>query len=295
MKANKYLRTALGVALGNAILAFGINAFYLPNSLAVGGATGVGVLLYQVFGIDASVTVFFINVALLVLGWITVGKEFVISSIFGSLIYPLFLKLFQYLPSVESLVEDRLTGAICAGLLMGAGVGLTVRVGSSTGGNDTIAVICNHLFHTPIFAVKLMADYGVMMLIFLVVSPKSIVYSFLALAVETIVMNRVMLLGRSQLQLLIMTGKYQEIREMLLRELETGVTMLQAETGLRKTACQVILCVIPNKKLYAVKERVQDLDPNAFVTVAEVKEVRGQGFSSERIPQAVPSVEDISG
>lgn len=294
MKLQKYIQIVMGVVLGNALVAFGINAFYLPSELTLGGASGVGLLLYQALGFDTSVTVLLINVVLLVLGWIIVGKTFILSSILGSLVYPLFLKLFQYLPSIEGLAEDRLVASICAGLLVGAGVGLTLRVGSSTGGSDTVAVICNRLLHVPVIAVKVFADYGVMVLFFLVVSPKSMIYSLIALGVELIVTNRVMLIGHSQLQLLVITDKYQEIRNMLLQELETGVTMLQAETGLRHSACQVVLCVIPGKKLYVVKERIHDLDPNSFVTVAEVKEVRGQGFSADRIPQVFTTGEEVS-
>lgn len=285
MNWKRRLHMLWGVAAGNALLALGVNAFYLPNGLAVGGSTGVGIILYRLWGLDPSMTVLVINTALLVLGWLVVGKEFVVSSVLGSYLYPMFLKLFQGLPLDRLLPRDPAVSVLCAGLLVGAGVGLTLRVGSSTGGSDTLAVICNRVFHVPVLAVKVAADYGVMLLSILLVSPDSAVYSLLALGIETVVMNRVMLLGRSQLQLLVITGRHEEVREMLLRELETGVTMLQGETGLRRDGTQVVLCVIPNKKLYAVKERIHSIDPGAFVTVAEVKEVRGQGFSLDRVPQ----------
>ena len=288
MHQKQWWRTVLGVAAGNALLAFGINTFYLSADLAVGGSTGVGVLLYRLFGLDASLTVLLINVSLLVAGWLVVGKEFVLSSVFGSLIYPLFLKIFSLLPSMAGFVEDRLTSSVCAGILVGAGVGLVVRVGSSTGGTDTLAVILQKSLHIPVVPVKLIADYGVMALIFLLVGADSIIYSCLALAVETIVMNRIILLGTSQLQLLIVTDHPEEIRQALLQKWDVGVTMLQGETGLRRTQCQLVLCVIPNRKLFHIKECIYQLDPEAFMTVAEVKEVRGQGFTRERIPQPNP-------
>lgn len=284
-KAKKYLSTILGVTVGNALVAFGILTFYEPYHFATGGATGVGLLLYWLFEIDTSLTVLLINVLLLLLSRIFIGRTFALSSVLGSLLYPLFLKVFRLLPSMTGLAEDKLTAALCAGLLIGFGVGLTLRVGSSTGGTDTLAVLFNRVFRVPVMATKLIADYGVMILGFIFVAHKSVLYSLLALAVETLVMNRVMLLGRSQLQLLIVTDRHQEIRDVLMRELERGVTMLSGEFGLRRTACQVILCVIPKKKLYVVKERIHDVDPGAFVTVAEVKEVRGQGFTEDRIPQ----------
>ena len=125
---------------------------------------------------------------------------------------------------------------------------------------------------------------GVILLTFLVVSADSLIYSLLALAVEMLVMDRIMVLGTSQLQLLVMSGRHERVREELMTRLEAGVTLLHSETGWQRRDSKAILCVIPKKRLYAVKEIVHDIDPAAFITVAEVKEVQGRGFSIERIP-----------
>ncbi len=284
MKIRRRIRNFLGVMVGNAILAYGIAAFYIPSQLAVGGSTGAGVILYHLFGIDTAVSVFLINAVLLVGGWLCVGREFVVSTVLGSIVYPLFLGLFQRLPTPDIMATDKLTGVICAAALVGAGVGLTLRVGASTGGSDTVAVICNRVFHLPIVPVKLAADYGVMGLTFLLVSADNLIYSLLALVVEMLVMNRMLVVGTVQLQLLIISAQHERIREALLKKQETGVTMLRAETGWQRETSEVILCVIPRKKLYAVKDAIHDIDPTAFVTVSEVKEVQGQGFSYGRIP-----------
>ena len=274
MKIRRRIRNFLGVMVGNAILAYGIAAFYIPSQLAVGGSTGAGVILYHLFGIDTAVSVFLINAVLLVGGWLCVGREFVVSTVLGSIVYPLFLGLFQRLPTPDIMATDKLTGVICAAALVGAG----------TGGSDTVAVICNRVFHLPIVPVKLAADYGVMGLTFLLVSADNLIYSLLALVVEMLVMNRMLVVGTVQLQLLIISAQHERIREALLKKQETGVTMLRAETGWQRETSEVILCVIPRKKLYAVKDAIHDIDPTAFVTVSEVKEVQGQGFSYGRIP-----------
>ena len=284
MKIRRRIRNFLGVMVGNAILAYGIAAFYIPSQLAVGGSTGAGVILYHLFGIDTAVSVFLINAVLLVGGWLCVGREFVVSTVLGSIVYPLFLGLFQRLPTPDIMATDKLTGVICAAALVGAGVGLTLRVGASTGGSDTVAVICNRVFHLPIVPVKLAADYGVMGLTFLLVSADNLIYSLLALVVEMLVMNRMLVVGTVQLQLLIISAQHERIREALLKKQETGVTMLRAETGWQRETSEVILCVIPRKKLYAVKDAIHDIDPTAFVTVSEVKEVQGQGFFFGKIP-----------
>lgn len=284
MKIRKQVRNILGVIAGNAILAYGVAAFYIPTGLAVGGSTGAGVILYHLFGIDAAVSVFVINAVLLAAGWLCVGKEFVLSTVLGSFVYPLFLGVFQRVPPPAILAQDKLAGVICAGVLVGLGVGLTLRVGASTGGSDTLAIICNRVFHLPVLPVKLATDYGVMALTFLVVSSDALVYSLMALAMEMVVMKQMMLLGMSQLQVLVMSSQHERIREELTTKLSIGVTMLRSETGWQREASEVILCVIPNKRLYAVKDAVREIDPAAFVTVAEVKEVQGRGFTIDRIP-----------
>lgn len=284
MKLTKKLRNILGVIIGNAILAYGVAAFYIPTGLAVGGSTGAGVILHHLFGIDAAISVFAINAVLLVGGWLCVGKEFVVSTVLGSVVYPMFLGVFQRVPVPAILSEDKLAGVICAGVLVGLGVGLTLRVGASTGGSDTLAIICNRVFHLPVLPVKLATDYGIMALTFLVVSSDALIYSLMALAMEMVVMKQMMLLGTSQLQVLVMSSQHERIREALTTKLSIGVTMLRSETGWQREASEVILCVIPNKRLYAVKDAVREIDPAAFVTVAEVKEVQGRGFTIDRIP-----------
>lgn len=96
-----------------------------------------------------------------------------------------------------------------------------------------------------------------------------------------------MLAGAAQLQLLVISDHYEEIRQALLCEAQAGVTMLHADTGLRRTPGSVVFCVIPNKKLYGVKAAVHRIDPGAFLTIATVREVQGQGFTAARIPLPV--------
>ena len=216
MNKAKLIRNFLGVIVGNAILAYGVAAFYIPTGLAVGGSTGAGVILRHLFEIDPAVSVFIINAVLLVLGWLCVGKEFVVSTVLGSFVYPMFLGIFQRVPPPAILAQDKLAGVICAGFLVGLGIGLTLRVGASTGGSDTLAIICNRVFHLPVIPVKMVADYGIMALTFLVGAADNLVYSLMALAVEMVVMNRMMVLGTSQLQVLVMSAQLERIRETLM-------------------------------------------------------------------------------
>ena len=97
-------------------------------------------------------------------------------------------------------------------------------------------------------------------------------------------MNQVVLFGQAQLQLLIVSEKYEALREKLLRDLDVGVSMIYIETGLGKKRRMAVLCVIPQRKLYAANELIRQIDVNAFTMISRVKEVKGRGFSLERVP-----------
>ena len=136
-----YLGRLAGVLAGNALLAYGVAAVYLPAGLAVGGATGVGLILHTLFGLDTAVSVFVLNLGLLVAGWACIGREFAINTAAGSLAYPVFLGLCQRLPAFSLLETDRFAALVCGACFVGAGVGVTLRAGASTGGSDSLAMI----------------------------------------------------------------------------------------------------------------------------------------------------------
>lgn len=282
-----YLGRLAGVLAGNALLAYGVAAVYLPAGLAVGGATGVGLILHTLFGLDTAVSVFVLNLGLLVAGWACIGREFAINTAAGSLAYPVFLGLWQRLPAFSLLETDRFAALVCGACFVGAGVGVTLRAGASTGGSDSLAMILHRTIRLPVAGVKMAADYGVMAMAFWMAGGRNLWFSVMALAIETFVMNRTMLAGAAQLQLLVISDHYEEIRQALLCEAQAGVTMLHADTGLRRTPGSVVFCVIPNKKLYGVKAAIRRIDPGAFLTIAAVREVQGQGFTAARIPLSV--------
>ena len=100
---------------------------------------------------------------------------------------------------------------------------------------------------------------------------------------EMIVLNRVMVMGKSQMQLFIISESYEEIRRKMLRKLDAGVTMVHIETGYEKEKSQGVLCIVPDRKLFSVKEMVHEVDPKAFITISKINEVRGRGFTMERL------------
>lgn len=280
----KHLRTFAGIFAGNVSNALAVAAFIVPNSILIGGSTGISLTLQHAFGLELTVTVFAFNMLFFVLGAWVLGKKFALSTVASTLLYPALLALFQRIPGIDALTENDLLAAIFAGLLLGIGIGLIVRQGASTGGTDILAMVLNKFTHAPVAVLLYVVDFIVLGMQAFFCTSEQILYGVLSLLITTAVMNQVVLFGQAQLQLLIVSEKYEALREKLLRDLDVGVSMIYIETGLGKKRRMAVLCVIPQRKLYAANELIRQIDVNAFTMISRVKEVKGRGFSLERVP-----------
>lgn len=279
----KHMNTVFGVLVGNAILAFTVAAFIIPHGVIMGGATGIGLTIAHYVPVDLSIIIFIVNSILFVLGAAVLGKKFAVATIASTFIYPTFLSIVQKIPGIDRLTDNLMLATLYAGALLGVGIGLIVRVGSSTGGTDIVALVLNKWFHIPVAGLLYVIDFLVLGVQVFFSDTEQIMYGVLMLVLETAILNKVMLLGQSQIQLFIISEEYEHIREKMLKELDAGVTMVHVETGYGQENQKGVLCIIPNRKLYSVKELVQSIDPKAFITITQINEVRGRGFSMERV------------
>lgn len=283
----RHLKKAAGVCsailAGNILLGFAVAAFILPSGVIMGGATGVGIVLARFIPLDTAAIVLCVNLMALALGWAVLGWRFVVATIASSLLYPIFLGAAQRIPGIDHLTADPLLAALLGGGLVGIAVGLVMRVGSSTGGTDVVNLVLHKWTHIPVSAAVYLTDIVIMGAQALFSDPEQILYGVVLLVVETIALDRVMLLGQSQIQLFVVSSQYEKLRQKCLTELQAGTTMVYIETGRTRTLQRGVLCVIPPRKLYAAQALIQSVDPHAFLTITQIKEVRGQGFSSERI------------
>lgn len=277
------LKTVLGVLLGNTMLAFVVVAFVIPSGLVMGGATGVGLAItYYLPHLELSTVIFVINVMLFALGAAILGKKFALTTILSTVFYPMMLKLLGYVPGIDTITDNVLLSVIYAGLLLGAGIGVIIRVGASTGGSDILALLMQKGLHIPVAICMYIVDFSIIALQVTFSTAEQLLYGVLALIICTVVLGQVTVMGRAQMQLFIISKRYEEIRLALLTEMEVGATLVKIETGLEGKEQNAVLCVLPNRKLYGVKQKIHEIDSKAFVTVTQIHEVRGRGFTLER-------------
>ena len=292
------------IILGNAIAAAASSFFIVPGDLVMGGTTGLGIFVEQIWDFEYArvITVYTANIALFILGSVLLGRHFFLATLAGTLLYPTFMSLFDAVNRAvfgagESLAGgDLILNVVFGGIMFGAGVGLVVRVGASTGGTDIPPLILQHFFGVPVSMSLWALDLLIVVLqLFAGATLQIALYGVIICILSSVVVGFVTPLGQRKMQVKIVSHHNIEIREMILNELNRGVTMLYGKTGYLREKCFVLLTVVSSRELVILKNKVQEIDPEAFLTVSVVSEVRGRGFSREsiRLPKEDEGKEDL--
>lgn len=264
--------------LGNAILAMGTAAFVVPNGLISGGVTGIGLILQRLFGLPVDIGVFAADGVLFLLGAAVMGKAFAATIILSTIVYPTFFSLFGKIPFLTSLTDDKLMAAIYAGLLMGAGIGLVIKVGGSTGGMDIPPIILHKLFGLSIPVMISVGDILLLLVQAFYSSTEQVLYGILVVMLTSIVIDKVLIMGQKQTQVMVISPEYERINQAIHQKIDRGSTLIHATSGLEKQEQKVVLSVISNRQLGDLNELILQIDPQAFVIANEVNEVKGRGL-----------------
>lgn len=278
---NRLILNYVGVFAGLGIAAFGIVAFVLPSGVMIGSSTGVGRVMNCLFDIPVSYTVFVFNGILFLAGWIALGRKFAASIVVSTFAYPLFIRLFESLPVAEGITDEPMIATLYGGLLAGIGMGIVIKCGASTGGTDILAIILNRKFGISVGAPMYLIDVAILMSqVFFVKGADEILLGIGLTFLYSMVADKVVVAGGSAVQLLIISRKYEEIRRQLV-DMIVGNTVFYGENGYEKTRQNVLLCIISSRELNRLRREILTIDPQAFITVSSVKEVKGRGFSFE--------------
>lgn len=269
--------------LGNAILAMGTAAFVVPNGLISGGVTGIGLILQRLFGLPVDIGVFAADGVLFLLGAAVMGKAFAATIILSTIVYPTFFSLFGKIPFLTSLTDDKLMAAIYAGLLMGAGIGLVIKVGGSTGGMDIPPIILHKLFGLSIPVMISVGDILLLLVQAFYSSTEQVLYGILVVMLTSIVIDKVLIMGQKQTQVMVISPEYERINQAIHQKIDRGSTLIHATSGLEKQEQNVVLSVISNRQLGDLNELILQIDPQAFVIANEVNEVKGRGFTLSKL------------
>jgi len=269
----------LQLIVGNAMSACAMACFALPYNMVVAGVTGIGRMLNHYFGFGITNSVYVINITLFVIGFLMLGKKFAATIAVGTFLFPFFLSIFQDIPAMQHLVDDPLLAAICAGILDGVGIGLVIRMGGSTGGIDVPPIILNRKLGWKVAPVMYALDLTIFLIQIPVTSTNGIILGILYALIYSIVMNHILVLNQGGVQTMIFSKKSHEINEKLLK-LGYGTTIIKAKGGYIQDDTDVVLCVVSNRNLNRIKRAALAIDDKAFITITNVSEVNGNGFTT---------------
>lgn len=278
----KNIKTILMIILGNLILAFGVTAFMIPHEIIIGGSTGIASCMQHYFHIPLSYTVMFINVVMFIIGYLILGKKFAFTTIVSTFVYPIFLDIFQSIERISTFCNEIVLAAVYGGIVIGIGIGLVMKAGGSTGGMDIPLIILNKKKGIPIGTSMNVCDTLILITQMTFSDTTEILYGIAIVFVISSVINKVLTAGVSQVQMFIISPKYNEIKYELLHNLDNGVTMVQIETGMNEESQKAVLAILSNRKVNKVKQEVLRIDKQAFITISQITEVDGRGFSFDR-------------
>ena len=270
------------IIFGNALYSLAVALFLEPAGLITGGATGIALAIGRLTGLSVSGLLFFINLAMLVWGWVVLGRAFALNTLASSVLSPAFLALFEGMANGRVLTEDIFLCTVFSGLGIGVALGLVIRSGASTGGLDIPPLVLNKWFKLPVSATMLAFDI-IVLLMQAVFSPMpQVLYGIVMVLIHTIVMDKMLMLGDSRTEVKIISTRSDEIRTAILAEIDRGVTVLHGEGGYTGEPSEVLLSVISNRELPRLEKLVHSIDPACFLIVSRVTEVSGRGFSMEK-------------
>lgn len=282
MKDFGQLKSIFWILVGNTMYALAITIFILPNGLITGGTTGLALFFYHQFGVPLQGFVTVFNVVMFVLGAAVLGKKFALTTVISTFYYPFILSVFQSLTALGKVTEDNLLVVIFSGLLIGAGIGVVIRAGASTGGMDIPPLVLNKKMGLPVSMTMNGMDTAILLLQIVFTDKEMVLYGILLVLAYTSVLNRVLLLGQAKMQVKIVTERYEEINQAIARDLDRGVTLFRSRTGHLKRDGYVVMSVVNNRELVQLNQLIQKIDPQAFIVIHQVNEVRGRGFTLKK-------------
>lgn len=274
----KYVIDYIAISIGTFVMAISINMFLDPNTIAPGGVTGLGIVLKKITNglISVDITNLVVNIPLFIGGVMVLGKSFGAKTLYATLS----LSLFIWILPVTNATSDMLLASVFGGVLIGIGLGIVFKFGGTTGGTDLAGAILNRYF--PGFTT---ATYMMMIDLMVVVASGVVnrnletpLYSVIALYILVKVIDLILDgIGYAK-AFFIISNEPDVMGKSILEELDRGVTMLKGKGMYTGDDRDVLLCVVNRAQVTKLKEVVHGVDNKAFVMVADIHEVLGEGF-----------------
>lgn len=271
-KLKRYFELVIGILL----IAIAFNLFLLPNELVFGGVSGLSIIVSKFITIDASTFIMIASLLLLIVSFLVLGKNDTKASIVGSILFPIFVNITANIGEYIKLdTGNVLLSAVFGGIIYGFGAGLVFKAGFTTGGTDIINQILSKYLHMSMGNAMLISDGLIVVLGGFFFGATKLMYALIVIYIIGLMTDKVLLGISNSKAFYIITNEDEKIRDYLLNELHHGVTIFSVKGGYTHKKDEVILCVVPTRECYRVKEGIHEIDSEAFFVVCDAYEVSG--------------------
>lgn len=262
------------ITLGTFIIAISVFFFMMPSNLSVGSVSGLSIVISNFIPFNVSTISMVINILLLIFGFITIGKEFGIKTVYTSILLPIFIAIFEHMfPNNLSLTQDQTLDAICYCVIVSIGIAMLFNRNASSGGLDIIGKFLNKYFHVEVGKGIALSGMLVAISSILVYDMKTMIISILATYFSGIVLDNFLFGSTIKKRVCIISQKYQQILDFILNDLHSGATTYHAY-GAYSDKMNIEINVIVDKNEYIkLINYITSVDPDAFVTIYAVNEM----------------------
>ena len=273
----KYIKETIEIVIGCILMAAGTSLFLLPNQLSSGGFAGISTIVYYLFGLPLGTTMLILNIPLIILTIIRVGKETAIKGIIGTIVLSVFIDILE---KFGALTEDRLLACIYGGILIGLGTAIVLKANASTGGTDLLTyIIRSYKPHYRASNLIVIIDIAIVVLNVIFFREIEIgLYSAIAIYLSGKMIDVVFEGIYFTKTMFIVSSKYKEIAQEIGQKLDRGSTAVYAKGMYTRERKMMLWCVASRGEVAKIKQIAQEIDPRAFIVISSAREVWGQGF-----------------
>ncbi len=264
------------IIVGSAFVGFAFTIFLLPARIAAGGVSGISTIVYELYGFNPAYVQWLINLPLLILGLVLVGKDFSWRTIVGTIAVPFFIFLTT---GIETPIHNPLLSSIYGGIMLGIGLGIVYRGNGSTGGTALIAQILKKYTNFSSGFAQLIVDGVVVVISAFVFDLELALYALMAIYVTSKVIDFVQLQTSPTKLILIITENEEKVQDLIHNGLNRGLTKVRSIGGYSNADKMIILCVAEQSEAIYFKKIVQEEEPSSFVIFLNASEILGRGFS----------------
>lgn len=260
-----------------AIIAAAVYFFLVPSYASVSSISGLGIILTNFIPLPLSVITMVLNVVLLIIGFITCGREFGTKTVYTSILLPVFIGIFERIfPNIGSLTKTQELDVLCYVLVVSVGLSILFNMNASSGGLDIVAKIMNKYLHIELGKAMSLAGMCVALSAALVYDKKTVVLSVLGTYFNGMVVDHFIFGQNLKRRVCIITKYEEELRNFILHELHSGATIYDAIGAYNLDKRHEIITIVDKNEYQKLMNYINNLDPKAFITVYTVADMRYQ-------------------